>query len=63
MNSNMNHFMCFPITICPVQIFAEMIRKFSNTSNYLDNYSIYQKTQKSVFFILENRCENCNEFQ
>ena len=32
-----------------IQIFAKMLRKFSNNSNYLDNYSIYRKTQKLVF--------------
>ena len=33
-----------------------MLRKFSKNSNYLDNYSIYQKN-RNKFFILGNRCE------
>ena len=32
-----------------IQIFAKMLKKFSNNSNYFHNYSIYQKTQKLVF--------------
>ena len=39
-----------------------MLRKFSNNSSYLDNYSIYQKNHKLVFIYQEIDVKNAMSF-
>ena len=44
-----NYFPCIYIIFPLIQTFVKMLEKISNNSNYLENYSTYQKTKKLVF--------------